>query len=145
MCFVTFASTKIGSEHVLLALMKYNYGNLIDIEGTTVSSNPIVQILLDTEGTSIDQGKFNAYDFCEDLIYEMKRSPTKTAEEEDEPKSVVLKEERVVIGGSDPGGATSTLDSVGVDLTQMAAKGKLDGFFGRNEEIKMALRTLGRR
>ena len=71
-----FASAKIGSEHVLLALMKYNYGNLIDIEGTTVSSNPIVQILLDNEGTSIDQSKFNAYDFCEDLIYEMKQSPT---------------------------------------------------------------------
>ncbi len=140
-----FASTKIGSEHVLLALMEYNYGNLIDIEGTTVSGNPIVKILLETEGTSIDQNKFNPYDFCEDLIYEMKRSPTKTTEEEGEPKSVVLKEERVVIGGSDPGGATSTLDSVGVDLTQMAAEGKLDVVYGRNEEIKMALRTLGRR
>ena len=40
---------------------------------------------------------------------------------------------------------TTTLNDVGVDMTQMALDGKLDMVFGREKEIRSALRTLGRR
>jgi len=49
----------------------------------------------------------------------------------------------VVIGGGS--GNTNTLAEVGVDLTQMAIDGELDLVHGRREEMRMALRTLGRR
>jgi hypothetical protein len=36
-------------------------------------------------------------------------------------------------------------DKVGVDLTEMAREGRLDAVYGREKEIRMCLRTLGRR
>ncbi|OEU18524.1 AAA_2-domain-containing protein [Fragilariopsis cylindrus CCMP1102] len=52
----------------------------------------------------------------------------------------------VVVGGSESkGGSTNTLNDVGVDMTQMALDGRLDMVFGRDQEIRSALRTLGRR
>jgi ATP-dependent Clp protease ATP-binding subunit ClpC len=45
----------------------------------------------------------------------------------------------------DTGANGSTLQEVGVDWTQLALDGKLDPVFGRDAEIRSALRTLGRR
>ncbi|EED95955.1 member of the clp superfamily, regulatory gamma subunit, partial [Thalassiosira pseudonana CCMP1335] len=50
----------------------------------------------------------------------------------------------IVVGGNE-GMSTPTLDKVGIDLTEMAREGRLDAVYGRENEIRMCLRTLGRR
>jgi ATPases with chaperone activity, ATP-binding subunit len=124
-----FESKTIHSEHVLLALMGYNYGKPIDQQNIPIG----VEVLRNTE--NVIDNKFSAYDFCEDLVEDMKL-PYDLSENP-------VTEEVVVIGGGSS--KTNTLQEVGVDLTQMAVEGRLDRVYGREKEIKMALRTLGRR
>ena len=126
-------SLEISSEHILLALMGYNNGNPIDMENLPVGYT----ILRNTEGLDLSSNpNFSPYDFCEELIADMTEPYDYRIEN---PKT----EEVVVIGGGSS--TTNTLEEVGVDLTQMAVEGKLDNVYGRNTEIQMALRTLGRR
>lgn len=127
----TFGSPSITSEHVLLALMAYNFGKPIDQTQITTAR----EIFLGTEGNKLeDKRKFSAFDFCEEVTEDMKK-PWDQVEE--------VIEEQVVIGGGS--GATNTLAQVGTDLTQIALEGGLDKVFGRDDEIRSALRTLGRR
>lgn len=129
-----FESKTINSEHVLLSLMGYNYGNPID----QLSLSSGVSVLKNTEGIAIeDASKFSAYDFCEELVRDMNEATY------DFVKENPVSEEVVLIGGGAT--KTNTLEEVGVDLTQMALEGRLDRVFGRDKEIAMALRTLGRR
>lgn len=129
-----FDSKSIHSEHILLSLMGYNYGNPVD--QLSLSSTPA--IFKNTEGFAMeDVNKFSAYDFCEELIQDMSQPSY------DYIKENPVQEEVVVIGGGST--KTNTLEEVGVDLTQMAVEGRLDKVFGRDKEIAMALRTLGRR
>eukprot|EP00565_Helicotheca_tamesis_P008940 CAMPEP_0185723944 /NCGR_PEP_ID=MMETSP1171-20130828/602_1 /TAXON_ID=374046 /ORGANISM="Helicotheca tamensis, Strain CCMP826" /LENGTH=875 /DNA_ID=CAMNT_0028391715 /DNA_START=331 /DNA_END=2958 /DNA_ORIENTATION=- len=121
-------SEKIHSEHVLLALCGYNFGKPIDQEKISGGFN----VLLRSEGV---QEKFSPYDFCEELIEDMDKPY--------DPRTTVIDQEVVVIGGGSS--VTNTLQEVGVDLTQLAFEGQLDMVCGRDKEIKMALRTLGRR
>mmetsp|Transcript_50807 Transcript_50807/g.54991 ORF Transcript_50807/g.54991 Transcript_50807/m.54991 type:complete len:731 (-) Transcript_50807:64-2256(-) len=63
-----------------------------------------------------------------------------------ESEGDLVVKDTVVVGGSESkGGSTNTLNDVGVDMTQMALDGRLDMVFGRDQEIRSALRTLGRR
>ena len=48
MCFVTFASTKIGSEHVLLALMEFESINAILPQLSTKNSDNNSNMVVDT-------------------------------------------------------------------------------------------------
>ena len=128
----TLNAQEISSEHILLALMGYNNGNPIDMENLPTS----YAILRNTEGLNLSSNpNFSPYDFCEELIADMAQPYDFRIEN---PKT-----EEVVIGGGSS--TTNTLEEVGVDLTQMAVEGKLDPVYGRNREIQMALRTLGRR
>jgi hypothetical protein len=128
-----FESKSINSEHVLLSLMGYNFGNPID----QLNVPAAVSVLKNTEGRNEDENsKFSAYDFCEDLVVDMN-------EPYDFMRENVVNEEVVVIGGGSS--KTNTLEEVGVDMTQMAIEGRLDKVHGRDTEIQMALRTLGRR
>ena len=128
-----FNSKNICSEHVLLALMGYNYGNPVD----QLSLSSGYNVLKNTEGLAVeDVNKFSAYDFCEELVEDMTLPY-------DIRRENPVTEEVVVIGGGE--GRTNTLEEVGVDLTQMALEGRLDRVYGRDNEITMALRTLGRR
>lgn len=124
-----FESKTIHSEHVLLALMGYNYGKPMDQQNISVG----VEVLRNTE--NVRDNKFSAYEFCEDLVEDMKL-PYDLSENP-------VTEEVVVIGGGST--KANTLQEVGVDLTQMAVEGRLDRVYGRDKEIQMALRTLGRR
>lgn len=124
-----FDSASIHSEHVLLALMGYNYGKPIDQMNVPVG----LEIFRNAE--NVVDPKLSAYDFCEDLIQDMKLPY-------DFSRNTVTNDVVVIGGGSTK---TNTLEEVGVDLTQMAIEGKLDRVYGRDNEIKMALRTLGRR
>ncbi|KAL3925659.1 MAG: hypothetical protein SGILL_000262 [Bacillariaceae sp.] len=126
-------SATVRSEHVILALMGYNNGNAIE-------SVPVLDLLGDIP--SIKQGNretsgFRVTQFCEDLVNALPNTPISGDD--------VTVRDTIVVGGRAGGGGTSTLNDVGVDLTQMALEGKLDMVFGRDKEIKSALRTLGRR
>jgi ATP-dependent Clp protease ATP-binding subunit ClpC len=56
-----------------------------------------------------------------------------------------IREREVIVVGGKNAGSTPTLDKVGIDLTEMAREGRLDAVYGREKEIRMCLRTLGRR
>ena len=119
-------SSVTRSEHVLLALMGYNNGKKID-------SSPILSVLQRTKSISRTDAGFKVYNFCDDLVNDLPLTPTTTT----------VEREAVVIGAGS--GTTNTLAEVGVDMTQMAMEGKYDAVYGRNDEIKSVLRTLGRR
>ena len=90
---------------------------------------------------------FDGTQFCRQLADEMKNqallSSSSTGASASE--NTVITEREVVVVGGNAGGSTPTLDKVGIDLTEMAREGRLDAVFGRENEIRMALRTLGRR
>lgn len=126
-------SPTVRSEHVILALLGYNNGNAIE----TV---PVLDLLGDIP--TLKQGNretsgFRVSQFCQDLVNDLPNTPVSGDD--------VIVRDRVIVGGGGGGGGTSTLNDVGVDMTQMALEGKLDMVFGRDKEIKSALRTLGRR
>lgn len=122
-------SRSVRSEHVVLALMGYNYGKLID-------TSPIFTVLKDIKGLGKE---FRCFKFCQDLVQSLSEQPNEDA-------TVVgrVQTSRVVVGGSQQV-TGATLAQVGVDLTQRAMEGQLDRVYGRNSEINSALRTLGRR
>jgi ATP-dependent Clp protease ATP-binding subunit ClpA len=128
-----FGSDLVRSEHVLLALLGYNNGNPIE-------SVPALDVLATIPNLKALDGKgsFSCFKFCEQLVQDLESTASTT------DSSSGAKEE-VRIGGSGLGLGTATLSSVGVDLTQMALDGQLDNVFGRDDEIRSVLRTLGRR
>jgi len=127
-----FKSDSITSEHILLALMAYNFGKPIDQTKVTTAR----EVMLGTEGVAIeDKSKFSAFDFCEEVIEDMKLPY--------DPQQDKVIEQVVIGGGSEP--SKKVLEEVGVDLTQMAVEGKFDRVYGRDKEIRTVLRTLGRR
>ena len=123
-------STVVRSEHLLLALAGYNDGNKIQ-------SSPIVEVLGNMK--SISKG-FSVFEFCQELVHALPNTPL----DNNDNNTTIVQQETVVIGRSTPAN-TNTLKEVGVDMTQLALDGKLDPVFGRDAEIRMALRTLGRR
>lgn len=121
-------SPTVRSEHVVLALMGYNNGDKIE-------NVPVMGVLQDIPSLRRADVGFSVTKFCDDLVNALPLTPVSGDD--------VVVRERVVVGGQ--AGPTNTLDEVGVDLTQMALDGKLDMVFGRDAEIRAALRTLGRR
>jgi ATP-dependent Clp protease ATP-binding subunit ClpC len=120
-------SRSIRSEHVVLALMGYNYGKLIN-------SAPIFPVLNTIQGL---EKEFRCFKFCQDLEQSLINQPNEDAISPG-------KDRRVVVGGKQQV-TGATLAQVGVDLTQRAMEGQLDRVYGRDDEIVSALRTLGRR
>jgi len=120
-------SSVTRSEHVLLALLGYNNGKKIE-------SAPVVPVLSKVKSISRTDAGFKVFNFCEDLVNDLPMTPI---------SGEGVQREAVVIGGGS--GTTNTLAEVGVDMTQLAMEGKYDAVFGRNDEIRSILRTLGRR
>ena len=130
-------SPTVRSEHVILALMGYNNG--IKIE--TVPVMDLLRTIPSLKQVNRETGGFTVTQFCQDLVNALPMTPVPTSSGDD-----LIVKDTVVVGGSEKaGGSTTTLDDVGVDMTQMALDGKLDTVFGRDQEIRSALRTLGRR
>lgn len=121
-------SETVRSEHVVLALMGYNGGKAIE-------NVPIIEVLQDMPTLRNGEVSFRVSKFCDDLVNALPLTAM------DNGKGG--RAEAVVIGGEQ--GLSNTLAEVGVDLTQRALEGKLDMVFGRDKEIRSALRTLGRR
>jgi len=131
------SQNSVRSEHVLLALMGYN-------DGRRIQSAPVLSVLTNIPNLKASDGKpFSVFRFCETLVQDLDSQPSTDIKSEDGPRA---RPEEIVINGGGLGGiGKATLSSVGVDLTQMALEGKLDPVFGRDKEIRTALRTLGRR
>jgi ATP-dependent Clp protease ATP-binding subunit ClpC len=121
-------SQLVRSEHVLLALLGYN-------NGQKIVTSSVIDVLSGLEAVKNGKTKVSVFDFCEQLVNALPNTPF------DQPDTRVR--ENVVIGGAS--GNTNTLKEVGVDMTQLALEGRLDMVFGRDKEIRSALRTLGRR
>ena len=129
-------SPTVRSEHVILALMGYNNGMKIE----TVPVMDLLRTIPSLKQVNTETGGFTVTQFCQDLVNALPMTPVSDSEDD-----LVVKDTVVVGGSARAGGATATLDEVGVDMTQMALDGKLDMVFGRETEIRSALRTLGRR
>lgn len=127
----------VRSEHVLLALMGYDNGKKIE----TVPIMDLLRTIPSLKKVNTETGGFTVTQFCQDLVNALPMTPLPSSSGED----LVVKDTVVVGGSQNAGGATNTLNEVGVDMTQMALEGKLDMVFGREKEIRSALRTLGRR
>ena len=140
-------SPSIRSEHVLLALMGYNNGNPIE-------SAPALDVLSKIPGLrGIDGKAFSCFKFCEQLLLDLDAQPNSDFQTSSGAAAGILgpgggggaRRDTVATNRGGLGLGTSTLNSIGVDLTQMALEGKLDNVYGRDAEIRSALRTLGRR
>jgi len=126
-------SQTVRSEHVLLALLGYNNGKKIE-------AVPVLDLLGDIptlKNVSRGASGFSVTEFCQDLVNALPNTPVSSADDK------VVVRDKVVMGG--PAGPTNTLAEVGVDMTQLALDGKLDTVYGRDKEVRSALRTLGRR
>jgi len=129
-------SPTVRSEHVILALMGYNNKMKID----TVPVMDLLRTIPALKQVNRETGGFSVTQFCTDLVNALPMTPISESEGD-----LVVKDTVVVGGSESKGGSTNTLNDVGVDMTQMALDGRLDMVFGRDQEIRSALRTLGRR
>eukprot|EP00571_Detonula_confervacea_P015793 CAMPEP_0172298958 /NCGR_PEP_ID=MMETSP1058-20130122/1369_1 /TAXON_ID=83371 /ORGANISM="Detonula confervacea, Strain CCMP 353" /LENGTH=1002 /DNA_ID=CAMNT_0013008253 /DNA_START=69 /DNA_END=3077 /DNA_ORIENTATION=+ len=127
--------------HVLLALLEFDERYSVATED--VSKCAGLAVLGKTSMMSPVARAFDGTDFCRDLADELKTQALKAAELSGGVTEI--REKEVVVVGGKAGGSTPTLDKVGIDLTAMAKDGRLDAVFGREDEIRMCLRTLGRR
>lgn len=136
---ISLGSDEIRSEHILLALMGYNLGDRIE-------ASPVLSVLTNVQPPlkGANGKPFSVFNFCEALVQDLKNAPPSDGSVAPPPRRVEKNE--IVVGGGGLGGiGMATLSSVGVDMTQMALDGELDPVYGRDQEIRSALRTLGRR
>ncbi|RLD45603.1 MAG: ATP-dependent Clp protease ATP-binding subunit [Bacteroidetes bacterium] len=130
-----FNSELIGTEHLLLAILKDN-NNLVTSELALqgVSYNDLKEEL-----NSIKKEKHG------DLTYEQPKSAL-SEEEEGDPR----RKGRPIGAGTgskkgDPKSKTPVLDNFGRDLTKYAEEGRLDPIVGREKEMERIAQILSRR
>lgn len=146
----SFESSTVNSEHVLLALLGYDAktgGVPTEVDEDAESrgyAKGALAVFLRMEGTNTKH--FRASEFCRRLIMDIKYPDGKHYEgggngdgdgDGDEGPQLVT--------GNDQASETPTLKECGQDLTEAARNGELDPVFGRDDEIRAALRTLVRR
>jgi len=127
--------------HVLLALMEFDERYSVATEDESKCAG--LAVLKRTAQNSPVARVFDGTQFCRSIAGELS---LKAAQNPSSPGDTTeIREREVVVVGGGAGGATPTLDKVGIDLTEMAREGRLDAVYGREDEIRMCLRTLGRR
>jgi len=107
----------IGTEHLLLGLIKENEG---------IAAQVLINLAVKLEDVREEVLDFLGAD---------------TSDEEDEETSLADDSP----GGSTSKSKTPALDSFGRDLTELAAEGKLDAVIGRANEIERVIQILSRR
>ena len=133
--------------HVLLALLEYDdrYG----VATEDVAKCAGLAVLVRTSRNSPVSREFDGTRFCRALADELKRggkvASSSSSSSGGGSGAKMTEREVVFVNGDRVGGSTPTLDKVGIDLTEMAREGRLDAVYGRENEIRMCLRTLGRR
>ena len=126
--------------HVLLALLEYDDRYKVATED--VSKCGALAVLKKTTEDSPVARAFDGTQFCRNLASDMQNKVTTNA---NGAQVTEIREREVIEVGGGSGGSTPTLEKVGIDLTEMAKEGRLDAVYGRENEIRMCLRTLGRR
>ena len=126
--------------HVLLALLEYD--DRYNVATEDVSKCAALEVLLKTVEDS-PVSEFGGTKFCRALAEYMRNQADD--EKSTNGSTTVIRERETVVIGAKNTGSTPELDKVGTDLTEMAREGRLDAVFGRDKEIRMCLRTLGRR
>eukprot|EP00804_Cyclotella_cryptica_P030063 CCRYP_016970-RA/>CCRYP_016970-RA protein AED:0.08 eAED:0.08 QI:0/0.5/0.28/1/0.66/0.57/7/0/990 len=126
--------------HVLLALLEYDDRYNVATEDASKCGG--LAVFQKTVEDSPLGSKFDGTKFCRTLA-EYMRNQVMASNAAGGSTTEVREREVVVVGRNS--GSTPTLDKVGVDLTEMAREGRLDAVYGRDYEIRMCLRTLGRR
>jgi len=130
-------SSSINSEHILLALLQFE-GNeetgkieaaRVDQEVTESIAEGALAVFLLMEGMDVES--FSASQFCRTLLQNIKNG----GEDGDGE----------LVGAGNKPSTTPTLSECGIDLTEQARENKLDRVYGRDEEIRMSIRTLVRR
>lgn len=124
--------------HVLLALLEYDDRYKVATED--VSKCAALAVLKKTNEDSPVARAFDGTQFCRNLASDMQNKVVANGSSITE-----IREREVIEVGGNGGGSTPTLEKVGIDLTEMAKEGRLDAVYGRENEIRMCLRTLGRR
>ena len=123
-------SSQINSEHVLLALLEYKTDEDGNVDAASMDEDGYAKgalaVILRMDG--MDADNFSSTEFCRTLVRDMKES-----------------EGAELVTGNVSSKATPTLADCGQDLTEAAMNFELDEVFGRDEEIRMCLRTLVRR
>lgn len=123
-------SSQINSEHVLLALMEYKTDEDGNVEAASMDEDGYAKgalaVILRMDG--MDADNFSSTEFCRTLVRDMNES-----------------DGAELVTGNVSSKATPTLADCGQDLTEAAMNFELDEVFGRDEEIRMCLRTLVRR
>ena len=123
-------SSQINSEHVLLALLEYNADEDGNVDAASMDEDGYAKgalaVILRMDG--MDADNFSSKEFCRTLVRDMNES-----------------EGAELVTGNVSSKATPTLADCGQDLTEAAMNFELDEVFGRDEEIRMCLRTLVRR
>ena len=131
-------SATVDSEHVLLSLLGYDakegkvpteVDKMVEERGYAKGA---LAVFLRMEG--VDSSSFSSAEFCRRLIMDLKY-----------PSSSNNGDGPQLVTGNGEGTTTPTLAEVGVDLTESAFRMELDPVYGRDEEIRSALRTLVRR
>ncbi len=132
-------SATVDSEHVLLSLLGYDpkEGNVpVEVDKMVEErgyAKGALAVFLRMEG--VDSSTFSSAEFCRRLIMDLKYPSA--SNNADGPQ--------LVTGNGEGSSSTPTLSEVGVDLTELAFRMELDPVYGRNEEVRAALRTLVRR
>jgi len=131
--------------HVLLSLLEYDDRYSVATENDVKCAG--LAVMKRTAQNSPVARAFDTTKFCRTLADELalKARQQPAASSGGDGETTEIREREVVVVGGNSGGATPTLDKVGIDLTEMAREGRLDAVFGREDEIRMCLRTLGRR
>ena len=123
-------SSQINSEHVLLALMEYKTDEDGNVEAASMDEDGYAKgalaVILRMDG--MDADNVSSTEFCRTLVRDMNES-----------------DGAELVTGNVSSKATPTLADCGQDLTEAAMNFELDEVFGRDEEIRMCLRTLVRR
>eukprot|EP00574_Skeletonema_japonicum_P014035 CAMPEP_0201720510 /NCGR_PEP_ID=MMETSP0593-20130828/5421_1 /ASSEMBLY_ACC=CAM_ASM_000672 /TAXON_ID=267983 /ORGANISM="Skeletonema japonicum, Strain CCMP2506" /LENGTH=972 /DNA_ID=CAMNT_0048211149 /DNA_START=54 /DNA_END=2972 /DNA_ORIENTATION=+ len=133
------SDTEVLPGHVLLALLEYDDRYKVATED--VSKCAALAVLKKTTEDSPVARAFDGTEFCRNMASDMQNKVVTNAN----GAQVTEIREREVIEIGNAGGSTPTLEKVGIDLTEMAKEGRLDAVYGRENEIRMCLRTLGRR
>ncbi len=121
-----FKSSVIGTEHLLLAILK-------DEDSVAAKALNNFNISYDTIRHELEVYKINPR-------AEMPHSPADDDDDEDESSGMGAKRTP-----SDTKSKTPVLDNFGRDLTRMAEEGKLDPIVGREKEIERVSQILSRR
>ncbi len=137
--------------HVLLALLEYDERYSVATEDD--AKCPGLAVLQRTNQNSPVARSFDGTRFCRALDDELRNKAKSTLSSATSSNNSmggsgtasITEREAVAVGGNTAGGSTPTLDKVGTDLTEMAREGRLDAVYGRENEIRTCLRTLGRR